>query len=288
MPKRKFSPEIAGFFTLVLVMSVLGYRWEKANFHWATIILAIFMYLVRGFSITVYYHRYATHKEFKMARSLRTVMAVCSPGAILLPVLKWWRRHEDHHQYTDDPVLDPNCAGQPRAAWWEGFKAFIDVHIGQVICSRYQDRPVEPGEKIDSIEIWQNKWYWPLALTMAFLLPTVIAWTWGDAVGGLLVAGFMPTGLQYNGAFLVNSGAHSSLFGRKSGHWSSATNLVIWGWQLPISVLFIILSLGEVLGHEVHHERPGKWDTGWKWVNPTSIFILGLKRLGLVWGLREF
>ena len=63
MPKRKFSPEIAGFFTLVLVMSVLGYRWEKANFHWATIILAIFMYLVRGFSITVYYHRYATHKQ---------------------------------------------------------------------------------------------------------------------------------------------------------------------------------------------------------------------------------
>ncbi|OHB17733.1 MAG: hypothetical protein A2749_01695 [Parcubacteria group bacterium RIFCSPHIGHO2_01_FULL_45_26] len=282
LPRRKFNWPIGLFFALITLLSALGVWWEFSNFHPATIVLALVLYLIYGFSITCYYHRRLTHKQFKMARGLEVLMAVCATGAILLTARKWHRRHDDHHKYTDNPALDPNCA-QP------GFWGFWDTHVWQVVCSRYQDRPIDQDEAIDAVEVWQERLYWPLASFMAILLPVAIASLWGDATGGLLIACAQRMLMQYNGAFLVNSAAHSGVFGEKPGrHWSSATNLAFRGWRLPVATLFVLMSLGEVLGHEVHHERPGRWDTGWRWLNPSSILLSLLNRLGLVWELRTY
>jgi len=206
MPRRKISWEIAGFFLFLTIASVAGLWWEWYHFHWQTIVLAVAMYLLCGFSITVYYHRGITHKSFKMARSLQYVMAILSTGALLLPARKWRMRHEDHHQFTDDPQLDPNCA---RAGFWGS----LDVHIGQVICSRYQDRLIATDLSVDPVELWQAKWYWPMAVSVGFIMPIALASLWDDAIGGFLVASCQRMWLQYNGAFLVNSAAHSALFG---------------------------------------------------------------------------
>ena len=275
MPKRNFNWQIASFFTIVTVMAGYGVWWEIHNFHLLTVLLAIAMYLLCGLSITITYHRAGTHRAFKMKRWLWNATLVLSSGAVLLPFITWCRRHRDHHAFTDDPLRDPNCA-RP------GFWGFLDTHIWSVISSAYRDKPIDLTEVEDPMVRWQYRWYGPIAATVGFLLPVSLSAIWGDAMGGLLVACGQRMFLQYNGAFAVNSAAHSLAFGSKpGGHWSSAVR-VSW---LPFGFLLAALSLGEVLGHERHHEKAQAWSTGVRG-NFTDLVLRVMNRLGWV-TLRE-
>ena len=96
--------------------------------------------------------------------------------------IKWWSRgHRAHHRYTDTK-LDPYSAHE--GFWW--------AHVGWMI--------VKPRGKIGVADVsdlsknrvvrWQHKNYLSLLLTMAFLVPTVVAGLgWGDWRGGFFFAG---------------------------------------------------------------------------------------------------
>ena len=51
----------------------------------------------------------------------------------------------------------------------------------------------------------QHRFYAPIAIIVGLVLPMLIAWTWGDPIGGLLVAGFLRTVVMLQTTFCVNS-----------------------------------------------------------------------------------
>jgi stearoyl-CoA desaturase (delta-9 desaturase) len=60
----------------------------------------------------------------------------------------------------------------------------------------------------DPIVVWQDKHYALLALAANFLLTTFIGALLGDALGGLLLLGFLRLVLSHHTTFLINSLAH--------------------------------------------------------------------------------
>ncbi|CAG8520038.1 12762_t:CDS:2, partial [Racocetra fulgida] len=60
----------------------------------------------------------------------------------------------------------------------------------------------------DPIVVFQHKNYVILALSTGIILPTCIAATWGDALGGFLYAGLVCRILVWHATFCINSFAH--------------------------------------------------------------------------------
>ncbi|KAG5459497.1 MAG: hypothetical protein BJ554DRAFT_94 [Olpidium bornovanus] len=118
---------------------------------------------------------------------------------------------------------------------------------------------------------FQHKYYLQLAMTVGFLLPTVLAATWGDALGGFLWAGFVARLGIWHCTFMINSFAH-------------------WGGEMPFArgvsakggMLLAFLTWGEGY-HNFHHEFPKDYRNGvrtWDW-DPTKWGIYLLSRVGL-------
>jgi stearoyl-CoA desaturase (delta-9 desaturase) len=63
--------------------------------------LCVFTYVTRGFGITVFYHRYLSHRSFKMSRFWRFCGALLGTSASQRGPLWWVAHHRRHHRYTD-------------------------------------------------------------------------------------------------------------------------------------------------------------------------------------------
>lgn len=273
---RNIKWGVVFWFVLLAAMSVVAIWWmTSVRFSFATIGMAAVIYVLYGFGITGGYHRGETHRAFKTSTWFRAFLLVLATGTIQMALHIWKSRHLWHHRRPDHPFLDPYpmCRG-PLAAH---FSAFLNLYVDDF--SNVQDL------KKDRLAMWQYRWYWPVAGIMGFLVPTALGWCWGDATGALLVT-FPRLLVQYQfGAFPVNSFAHWPGVGQQVYQSESSaiqvTNRVLW-------FFLTLLSLGEVGGHDFHHSFPGDWRTGVeRRFNPTTLMLRGLRRLGLIWGLRE-
>ena len=112
--------------------------------------------------------------------------------------------------------------------------------------------------------IWQHKWYFPLALLMAVVVPTLVAGLgWGDYSGGYFYAGVARLVFVHHSTFCVNSLAHYQGTATYSdGH--TARN----------SFITALVTIGEGY-HNFHHEFPADYRNGVEWYqyDPTKWFI---------------
>jgi stearoyl-CoA desaturase (delta-9 desaturase) len=134
-----------------------------------------------------------------------------------------------------------------------------------------------PDLMADRLVRFQNRFYLPLGAFFGLALPTLIAWTWGDPLGGFLLAGFFRLLLQYHATFSINSVAHT--IGRRP--YSP-------GISARDSVVTAILTLGEGY-HNFHHRFPGDYRNGIRFghFDPTKWWVWTLSKLGLAWDLRR-
>lgn len=150
---------------------------------WKTFVFSIVYYFFTGLGITAGYHRLWAHRSYNASRPLQYFLALAGAGSVQGSI-KWWSRgHRAHHRYTDTE-LDP----------YNAHKGFFYSHIGWMLV-KPRRRPgvadVSDLSKSDVVK-WQHKFYLPLLLTMAFIVPTLIAWIgWGDAQGGYVYAGLL-------------------------------------------------------------------------------------------------
>lgn len=80
---------------ITLPLLFLGFSWEW----WA---LATFMYYVTGcLGITITFHRYITHKSFKMPRILEYIFSFFAAMGGTGSSIGWAAVHNAHHQYSD-------------------------------------------------------------------------------------------------------------------------------------------------------------------------------------------
>ncbi len=77
----------------------LGVLW--VGWSWIAVSVALFLYLIRMFAITAFYHRYFSHNAFTTSRRWRFVFAVLGNLSVQRGPLWWASHHRHHHNYSD-------------------------------------------------------------------------------------------------------------------------------------------------------------------------------------------
>ncbi|HEV2274527.1 MAG TPA: hypothetical protein VGR96_10195, partial [Acidobacteriaceae bacterium] len=80
-------------------------------FHSGYAVWALALYFIRMFAVTAGYHRYFSHRSFKLNRGLQFVLAFMAETSGQKGVLWWAAHHRIHHQ-TSDSAADVHSPDQ--------------------------------------------------------------------------------------------------------------------------------------------------------------------------------
>ncbi|KAJ7361409.1 hypothetical protein DFH08DRAFT_844042 [Mycena albidolilacea] len=271
------SPKIAiwwsnaSFFLATHVFAVWGALYWRPIHAVPTqsLVLALLVWQLADFGITIGYHRLYSHRAFRAKFAVRVVLAALG-SAGFQGSIKWWcLRHRLHHRFTDDPVHDPYAAT----------KGLFYSHMGWIFYKpTYERMELVDREDLDSDPVvrFQHKYYVPLAFFFGFILPTLLGATWGDPSGAFVWGGLVARLAIWHCTFLVNSLAHWDGLQPYSDEDTSRGNFVL-----------ALLTGGE--GSHNFHSFPHDWRSGPHPLNwDPSKWIIGiLHRFGLVYGLRS-
>ena len=94
-------------------------------FKWSYLVLLAVTYGVRMFAITAGYHRYFSHRTFKLNRISQFLLAFLAQTSAQMGVLWWAAHHRTHHRYsdTDQDVHSP----VRRNLWWSHMGWLLDA-----------------------------------------------------------------------------------------------------------------------------------------------------------------
>jgi stearoyl-CoA desaturase (Delta-9 desaturase) len=226
------------------------------------VVMCLVLYAVRMFFVTAGYHRYFSHRSYRLGRPAQLVMALGGTSAMQKGPLWWASHHRDHHRYSDTEL---DVHSPIKGFWWS--------HVGWILSDKHSGtdlRRVRDLAKHPELRwVERHDWVAPLALALACL-----------AIGGLpgLVIGFgLSTILLWHGTFLVNSLAH--VMGRRR-YATSDTSRNSW--------IIALLTHGEGWHNNHHHYQASarqsfRW---WEW--DLSYYVLwALSKVGVVHDLKR-
>jgi stearoyl-CoA desaturase (delta-9 desaturase) len=218
--------------------------------------------------ITMGPHRFWTHQTHNAMTRLRAVYII-GFSAVMQNSAWWWSgKHLCHHAYSDTE-RDPYTV--LHGFWW--------AHMGWLLRGR-DDLPEEGYHRFarDPLLVWQHTHNRKIGIPTALVFPMAIATLWGDALGGLLVGGFMRLCIQYHATWCINSVAHYFGPWRYSKHITARTCY----WVLAFTV-------GE-WNHEGHHHFENDYRLGnvrWYDIDPGKWAIWLCSKVGLASDLRR-
>jgi stearoyl-CoA desaturase (delta-9 desaturase) len=221
-------------------------------------------YAVRMFGITAGYHRYFSHRSFKLGRVSQFLMAVLAQSSGQKGVLWWAALHRVHHRNSDQDQ-DIHSPAR-RGFWWS--------HAGWVLSNEHDDydpKDIADFEKFPELR-WLTRHHW--TPTLALAAACFVAGGW-DA---LMWAYLVPTVLLYHCTFAINSVAH--IFGtRRFDTPDHSKN----NWWLAL------ITFGEGW-HNNHHFSMASARQGYRWweVDITYGVLKVLSWLGVARDLRPF
>jgi stearoyl-CoA desaturase (delta-9 desaturase) len=220
-------------------------------------------YALRMFGVTAGYHRYFSHRSYKLGRVAQALMAVLAQTSGQKGVLWWAAHHRDHHRLADRP----GDVHSPREGFWW-------AHVGWALSTQHDDydpRRVADFGRYPELR-WLDRHHWAPAAAFGAAI-----WMAGGAAAfawGFLLA----TVLLYHATFSINSIAH------------------IWGTRpFPTAddsrnnALLALLTLGEGW-HNNHHYCRSSCAQGVRWweVDATYLGLRLLAALGIARDLRPF
>jgi stearoyl-CoA desaturase (delta-9 desaturase) len=229
-------------------------------------VTAVVLFLVtfwgRMFFITAGYHRYFSHRSYRLGRVAQFVMAFAGTTCAQKGPLWWAANHRVHHHNadTDDDIHSPR-----RGFWWS--------QVGWILCDRYG------ATKLDEIKDFarfpelrflnRHDWIGPWSLGVTCFL--IGGWS------GLVFGFFASTVVLWHSTFLVNSLAH--VFGRRSYDTDDTSRN---------SMMIALLTGGEGW-HNNHHRYPSSARQGFRWwqIDPTYYGLRALAAVGIVRDLRR-
>jgi stearoyl-CoA desaturase (Delta-9 desaturase) len=226
------------------------------------VVLCVVLYASRMFFITAGYHRYFSHRSYRLNRFWQFVFAFGGGTAAQKGALWWASHHRDHHRYSDTP-RDIHSPTQ---------KGFFWSHVGWILCDKYAateyDR-IKDFAKYPEL-VFLNKQDWIAPWVLGFACFFIGGWS------GLLIGFFLSTVLLWHATFTVNSLAH--VMGRRRYATEDTSRN---------SALIATLTMGEGW-HNNHHYYQASARQGffwWEW-DPTYYVLKVLSWLHIVRGLR--
>ncbi len=253
---------------LVLHLLCLTVFWTSFN---STLFIGlIFSYVIRMFAITAGYHRYFSHRSFKLNRINQFILAFVAQTTAQKGVLWWASHHRNHHRFSDQ---DQDVHSPLTRGFWYS-------HVGWILSDTheaYDSSNIQDFEKFPELR-WLNDYHWvsPLFLGIATFLFGYIsglgAWT------TLLWLFVLPTVLLFHGTFTINSLCHLWGSVRFSTGDGSRNNFIL-----------AFFTLGEGWHNNHHHFQSGcrqgiRW---WEW-DPTFYLLKVLSWLSIVRDIRSW
>jgi len=246
-----------------------------AGWSWFAVGTAVFMYLIRMFAITGFYHRYFSHKTFHTSRAAQFLFAVLGATAVQRGPLWWSYQHRHHHKHSDEEedVHSPNVRG----FWWS--------HIGWITSGR--NFPTDYSQVRDLVKypelVFLNRF--DSVVPFLFALTLFIA---GHYVGEyfpslgvtswqLLVWGFfISTTVLFHATSSINSLAH--LLGKRRYRTEDNSRN---------SFALALITLGEGW-HNNHHRYMSSARQGFYWweIDISYYLLKVLSWTGLIWNLK--
>jgi stearoyl-CoA desaturase (delta-9 desaturase) len=229
---------------------------------WKDWVLCGVLYVTRMFCITAGYHRYFSHRTYKMGRVAQFVMAFGGTTAVQKGPLWWASHHRAHHRFTD---LDDDVHSPRDGFWWS--------HVGWILSTKYKETDLDGIKDFAAYPelrlLERFNWVGPWALGIACF--AIGGW------GGLFIGFFLSTVLLWHATFLVNSLAH--IIGRRRYATPDTSR----------NSLFIALVTGGEGWHNNHHYLPSSVRQGFTWweFDPTWYVLRGLAAIRVVGDLKK-
>jgi len=229
---------------------------------WQDWVLCGVLYVTRMFCITAGYHRYFSHRAYKMGRVAQFLMAFGGTTAVQKGPLWWASHHRIHHRYTD---VDGDVHSPRDGFWWS--------HVGWILSTKYKDTDLDGIKDFAAFPelrwLERHNWVGPWSLAVASFL--LFGW------GGLLIGFFLSTVLLWHGTFLVNSMAH--VMGRRRYATPDTSRN---------SAIIAVITGGEGW-HNNHHYLPASVRQGFRWWewDPTWYLLKVLAALHVVRDLKN-
>ncbi|MGE0431532.1 MAG: acyl-CoA desaturase [Planctomycetota bacterium] len=196
------------------------------------------LYVVRMFGVTAGYHRYFSHRTYKMGRVMQFLMAFLAQTSAQRGVL-WWAAHHRHHHKHSDTEEDRHS---PKDGFWWSHIGWInaDEHI-ETDLDRIKDFSRFPELR------WLDRYHHVPAIVLGTACFLVSGWS------GLVVGFVWSTVLLWHGTFTINSLAH--VIGTQT-YPTNDTSRNHW--------FLALITLGEGW-HNNHHHFQSSTAQGFRW-----------------------
>lgn len=231
-------------------------------------LLALFFYIATGMSITAGYHRLFSHRTYKANPILKLLFLLFGAAAFQNSAIKWSADHRIHHNHVDEDT-DPYNIN----------RGFFFAHVGWIFFKETEEnkRNFPKDLAIDKMIMWQHRNYMAIAILMGFVLPTLIGYFMGSALGGFAIAGLLRIVFVHHCTFFINSLCH--IVGSRP---YTDTNTA------RDSFIMAFFSYGEGY-HNYHHYFPTDYRNGIKWYqfDPTKWLIKTAALVGLAHDLKK-
>ena len=239
------------------------------------LLICLFMFAIRMFAITGFYHRYFSHKTFKTSRFTQFIFAIIGASAVQRGPIWWAAHHRGHHMHSDTEK-DQHSPKAHSFIWshtgWFLSKANFITHTKLVKeLSRFPElRLVDRFDILVPFATCFGLFYFGEYINSNYPeLNTsgLQILSWGFIVSTILL---------YHATFLVNSVAH--LWGNKRYNTkdSSRNNFLV-----------ALFTFGEGW-HNNHHHFPGSANQGFYWweIDITYYLLKLLSFFGIIWDIR--
>jgi len=250
---------LLSFNALAFVMvHLLGAGALLVRFSWRLALLGAALYAVRMFAITAGYHRYFSHRAYRLGRVSQGLMAFLAQTSGQKGVL-WWAAHR--HADAEGDVHSPLTNG----FWWS--------HAGWVLSGAwvgYDPSGIQDFGRYPELR-WLDRHHWVCPWFLAFVTAGLGAW-WGLGGWQAFLWFCLSTVLLWHATFCINSLAHvwgTRRFETRDGSRNNA--------------LLALLTFGEGW-HNNHHHCQSACRQGLRWweLDLTYAVLKALSWAGLV------
>jgi len=233
---------------------------QPFHLHYLPVMVGIYLWI--GFSVTLYLHRFLTHRGFALARPLQFLFAFGSAVGFSGDPVGWVGYHRHHHKFSDTE----NDVHSPRYG-------FFFSHMGWFLkdCKEF-DREVRKlaadCRKVWYLRLFENRVAYGIP---HFVVAGVIFYFLGWS--GLLWCLYFPALAMHHHTWAINSLTHKSWMGYR--RFATGDDSVNSPWLLG--------ALGEGW-HNNHHAEARRVAHGLAWyeIDLTKYLIWTLEKVGLV------
>lgn len=248
------------FFAFHILAIVLPFF---APFSWEMVALCVGSYSFRMFFVTSGYHRYFSHRSFKVSRWTQFWIAFVGTTAAQKGPLWWCANHRIHHRYSDQEV-DVHSPVK-HGFWWS--------HVGWILSKDHNEtRWEEIPDLVKYPElVWLNRY--PHVGATAYAIALFAAFGWAGFVWGFVVS----TVVLWHGTFTINSLSH--VYGSQRYATTDTSRNNFW---------LALITLGEGW-HNNHHCYMASVNQGFYWweVDITYSLLKALSWLGVTRDLKK-